>query len=182
MSYSKFRPRRGTALQWTEANTLLNEGEIAFEFANRIGDGEAKVKIGDGVNRWNDLPYAVNADEIREEIESKSDEILEAIDNKLEAIPQFEIVTAYKQSINPDNSNDNPIFINYPEGFKRTNCMVVGVRYCYYENDYTYQLQYHSDADVITTDGTYFNVMIPGNSFSKYVNVAVMLCKSSKLN
>lgn len=73
MSYSKFRPRRGTTLQWEEANTLLNEGEIAFEFANRIGDGEAKVKIGDGARRWNDLPYAINADEIREEINKVKD-------------------------------------------------------------------------------------------------------------
>jgi len=44
--------RRGTAAQWTAANTLLAQGELALE------TDTSKFKIGDGVTTWNSLPYA----------------------------------------------------------------------------------------------------------------------------
>jgi hypothetical protein len=43
--------RRGTAAQWTTANTLLLDGEEGFEKDTK------KRKVGDGVTLWNDLPY-----------------------------------------------------------------------------------------------------------------------------
>jgi hypothetical protein len=43
--------RRGTAAQWAAANSILAEAEEGFE------KDTGRIKIGDGVTRWNDLPY-----------------------------------------------------------------------------------------------------------------------------
>jgi hypothetical protein len=43
--------RRGTASQWTTANTLLAQGEIGLEIDTY------KIKIGDGTTSWNSLGY-----------------------------------------------------------------------------------------------------------------------------
>jgi hypothetical protein len=43
--------RRGTAEHWEEQNPLLSSGEPGFEFDT------GRLKVGDGVHRWNDLPY-----------------------------------------------------------------------------------------------------------------------------
>jgi hypothetical protein len=43
--------RRGTASQWTTANTLLAQGEIGLELDTN------KIKLGDGVTVWNSLGY-----------------------------------------------------------------------------------------------------------------------------
>ena len=44
--------RRGLAAQWTSANPLLAEGELASE------TDTGKFKVGNGVDYWNDLDYA----------------------------------------------------------------------------------------------------------------------------
>lgn len=44
--------RRGLAAQWTSANPLLAEGELAAE------TDTGKFKVGNGVDYWNDLEYA----------------------------------------------------------------------------------------------------------------------------
>ena len=46
-----FKLRRGTAQRWTEVNPLLAQGEPGFEYDTN------KLKIGDGIHYWNDLPY-----------------------------------------------------------------------------------------------------------------------------
>jgi hypothetical protein len=56
----RMQQRRGTAEQWTSANPILSEGEIGFEIDNN------QFKLGDGVNRWEDLSYFINADGIGE--------------------------------------------------------------------------------------------------------------------
>lgn len=61
MSFAKIRPRRGTATQWETANPILAEGEIGIEVPNDgVGTGEVKIKFGDGVKPWTDLPYGVD--------------------------------------------------------------------------------------------------------------------------
>ena len=46
-----FRLKRGTAARWAELNPILDQGEPGFVYdINRL-------KIGDGVTPWNDLPY-----------------------------------------------------------------------------------------------------------------------------
>lgn len=44
--------RRGTAAEWTSANTLLAVGEPGYE------TDTGKFKVGDGTLRWSILPYA----------------------------------------------------------------------------------------------------------------------------
>ena len=61
MAYARIKPRRGTSEQWTTVNPILAEGEIAIECPNEgVGTGLVKVKIGDGVRTWNELPYAID--------------------------------------------------------------------------------------------------------------------------
>jgi hypothetical protein len=52
----RMQQRRGTAEQWTTANPILSPGEIGFETDTN------QFKLGDGVNRWEDLSYFVNLD------------------------------------------------------------------------------------------------------------------------
>lgn len=44
--------RRGTAAQWTAANSLLAQGELGLELDT------GKFKLGDGVTYWNSLAYS----------------------------------------------------------------------------------------------------------------------------
>ena len=46
-----YQLKRGTALRWKEVNPILKEGEPGVE----IDTG--KLKIGNGINHWVDLPY-----------------------------------------------------------------------------------------------------------------------------
>ena len=48
----KFQLRRDTAANWTAVNPTLGPGEPALEINTR------RVKYGDGVTAWNDLPYS----------------------------------------------------------------------------------------------------------------------------
>ena len=58
MSFYKIRPRSGTKAQWETANTILAEREIGYELPDGgVGTGVVKMKMGDGVTAWNDLPY-----------------------------------------------------------------------------------------------------------------------------
>jgi hypothetical protein len=45
--------RRGNASEWTASNPILLQGEIGVELDTQF------YKIGDGVKRWNDIPYAI---------------------------------------------------------------------------------------------------------------------------
>lgn len=50
----KLQLRRGTAAQWSAANPLLAEGELAVELDT------GKFKVGNGINRWNQIEYTTN--------------------------------------------------------------------------------------------------------------------------
>ena len=50
-----YKHRRGTTEQWESSNVILYEGEIGIEKSN---DGYTRFKIGDGVSKYNQLPYA----------------------------------------------------------------------------------------------------------------------------
>jgi hypothetical protein len=51
MPFIQLQFRRGTAASWTQQNSLLAVGEMAIESDTNL------FKIGDGVTRWNLLPY-----------------------------------------------------------------------------------------------------------------------------
>ena len=57
---SKFYFKRGKAASWSEQNVLLGSGEPGFELDT------GKLKVGNGVDKWNDLPY-INADPVEVE-------------------------------------------------------------------------------------------------------------------
>ena len=60
MKISRIRPRSGRKTDWETANPILLEREIGYEYPNGgIGSGPVKMKMGDGVTPWNDLPYAI---------------------------------------------------------------------------------------------------------------------------
>lgn len=60
--------RNDTADRWTTVNPILAKGEVGLE------TGTNQFKIGDGRERWNDLPYAAApAVVVREEAPSPSD-------------------------------------------------------------------------------------------------------------
>lgn len=62
MSYAKLRPRRGTMSEWELIDPVLMEGELGIEFPDSgIGTGLCKFKIGNGILKWSDLPYAFDA-------------------------------------------------------------------------------------------------------------------------
>lgn len=46
-----FKLKRGTAARWAEVNPILEQGEPGFVYDSN------RLKIGDGVTAWNDLPY-----------------------------------------------------------------------------------------------------------------------------
>lgn len=46
--------RRDAASSWVAANPILGQGEPGVEIDTK------RMKIGDGINHWNDLPYVVN--------------------------------------------------------------------------------------------------------------------------
>jgi len=50
----KLQLRRGSSAQWTAANPLLSEGEMAVELDT------GKFKVGNGIKLWNQLEYTTN--------------------------------------------------------------------------------------------------------------------------
>ena len=50
MSFGRFQLRRDTAANWTAANPVLAEGELAINLTN------STFKVGDGTTAWNSLP------------------------------------------------------------------------------------------------------------------------------
>lgn len=60
MAYGVFRPKRGTKAQWESVNPILKEGEMGIEVADAgVGKGLCKIKFGDGVTSWVNLPYGI---------------------------------------------------------------------------------------------------------------------------
>ena len=59
MAYAKIRPRRGTEYEFSVYNPVLASGELVLIYPDSgCGTGLSKFKIGDGVNKYTDLPYA----------------------------------------------------------------------------------------------------------------------------
>lgn len=49
---ARIQLRRGRAAFWTSENPILHQGEPGYESDTR------KLKIGDGVTHWRELPYS----------------------------------------------------------------------------------------------------------------------------
>ena len=64
--------RRDTAANWASENPVLLEGELGLE----LDDSRNRMKIGNGTDAWNDLPYFLDA---REEEVGDYDDFLTAL-------------------------------------------------------------------------------------------------------
>lgn len=64
---TKILHRRGSAAQWTAANTILDASEIGYE------SDTGKFKIGDGSTAWSSLPYSVTSTELASQVASLVD-------------------------------------------------------------------------------------------------------------
>ena len=58
--------RRDSSARWAEINPILLEGEVGYEIDTRLR------KIGDGVNRWNELEYLKAENILQETGDSES--------------------------------------------------------------------------------------------------------------
>src|SRR5574344_1185432 len=59
MAYSRIRPRRGNLYEWSTVNPILEEGELALEYAGDApGSGLCKFKVGNGTSKYSELDYA----------------------------------------------------------------------------------------------------------------------------
>ena len=47
-----------TYSNWVSSNPIINSGRIVYDSTNK------KMKIGDGVTPWKDLPYICNIDDL----------------------------------------------------------------------------------------------------------------------
>lgn len=98
------------------------------------------------------------------------------VKNKLKEIDsRTAIVSGYKNTIEV-SANDTVVSFDYPNGFKRTNSIVIGASVGYWQNDYESPMKYTSDAVVELTDSN-INLYVKGNSFSKYVTTNIVLFK-----
>ena len=52
--------RRGSAAEWDSENPVLGPGEIGVEGTPTVG--VQRLKVGDGITPWNDLPYSLATD------------------------------------------------------------------------------------------------------------------------
>ena len=61
---TKLRPRRGAYTEWVAEDPILLEGEIGIEYPDSgIMTGDMKIKMGDGIHKWTELPYAIDPKE-----------------------------------------------------------------------------------------------------------------------
>lgn len=68
--YTRVHNQKKTATLWEELNPILGNGEVIIVEA----DGKLKLKIGDGVTAYNDLPFT--DDDLREELATKLTAVL----------------------------------------------------------------------------------------------------------
>lgn len=60
----KILPRRGSKSEWEIVNPILSNGELALEYRDEgISSGDIRIKVGDGIHAWNDLPYGITGEE-----------------------------------------------------------------------------------------------------------------------
>jgi hypothetical protein len=72
---TRIQLRRGNATSWTEFNPILSSGEVGIESDTNL------IKIGNGSDNWDELPYFLDA-----EILSASSNLVDYVDSQLEAL------------------------------------------------------------------------------------------------
>lgn len=98
---TRIKSKKDSTSNWKDSSTILLNGELAVEESS---NGQIKIKVGDGVNSWNNLDYITshNLLIIREQLESD------------ESIP---ILSEQFKNINIDNIKEGKelVFLDYDE-------------------------------------------------------------------
>lgn len=106
-----FKLKRGTAARWAEVNPILAQGEPGFVYdANRL-------KVGDGVTPWNDLPYIDGKREVNnfnyvEDFPKIGDENVIYKAEKEQSLYQFNTETNQYEKLSSGQSIDDIQIIN----------------------------------------------------------------------
>ena len=101
---SYLRPRRGKKSTAISQNIILKRGEIFFEVPDDgVGTGPAKMKMGDGVTPYADLPYALNPANLGDYAYLKGVYLGESIEEP--ALIYSENGRVKFRSIDPENEN-----------------------------------------------------------------------------
>ena len=106
-----FKLKRGTAARWAEVNPVLEQGEPGFVYDSN------RLKVGDGITPWNDLPYIDGKTEVANfEISSEfpaigdPNIIYKAADEL--SLYQYNAETQLYEKISDGKSVDNITIIN----------------------------------------------------------------------
>lgn len=150
---TRMQQRRGTALQWTTADTVLAAGEIGYETDTK------KFKIGDGLTAWTSLPYFVNVADIIDGAPGALDTLNElaaalnddanfatTVTNVLAGKSPFLVKTQTQWNAYTDNLSAGTIAVNSSS----TNAIKIGVGTLPWA-DLPYVVFSDSFADAITT-------------------------------
>lgn len=106
-----FKLKRGTAARWAEVNPILEAGEPGFVY------DENRLKVGDGVSHWNDLPYIDGKREVSNydyanEFPTIGDENIIYKAEKEQSIYQYNSDTKAYEKLSDGKSIDNITIIN----------------------------------------------------------------------
>ena len=101
----QFRPHRGSKSGMELSTLLLAAGELFVEYPDTgVGTGPSKIKIGDGVTQYKDLPYAIEGGEASSSIVEYDDDtsttVTQALGHCTSGAYLSTIVPALKQAIN----------------------------------------------------------------------------------
>lgn len=92
-----FLLRRGTAIDWATKNPLLRDGEMGLE------SNSGKYKIGDGYQRWNDLPYFTNEAVIKQYVDAQ----IAILAGQVSGVTEAELTAHVDEAITPHPNYDD---------------------------------------------------------------------------
>lgn len=120
-------------------NTVLGQGEAGVEF---LANGKTKIKIGDGVKKWSELPYVDGEDIVKEQI------------FQIEAPAEQEDLTAIANAVGDAvlQSGDIAIIkrVIASEKYEYTAYVYNGISWCAMDGNYNAENVYF-DKDLVTT-------------------------------
>lgn len=106
-----FKLKRGTAARWAEVNPILEQGEPGFVY------DQNRLKVGDGITPWNDLPYIDGKREVGNYSDSSEfpekgdpDIIYKAINEK--ELYQYNPETSQYEKLNDESGVEDIQLIN----------------------------------------------------------------------
>ena len=106
-----FKLKRGTAARWAEVNPILELGEPGFVY------DQNRLKIGDGITPWNELPFVDGKREVSNfdfanEFPAIGDENIIYKAEKEQSLYQFNADTKTYEKLSDGRGIDNINIIN----------------------------------------------------------------------